>query len=308
MTISEPAPFDPTALVLGSDLRRTGLEPARAGLHHVRQGVWVAADTWAYLPPEQRHAALVHATDLCRDDGAIYCCTAAAAVWGLPRVGPWPTSVHGHITGTRIRGSDVLTYHVAEPAATILVNGVSVTSPARTIIDLARRDTLATAVAAADAALRRGLCTRDELSAEVAAIPRRHRGRAAAALVRDLADPGSMSPGESLSRVQMYLLRLPRPRLQAPHDDAHGRIGVVDFDWAGVIGEFDGKIKYRIPEGATPQEASEILWREKRREDRLRRIKPVCRWVWHEALDQSRLAKVLAAYGMRPLPRNRWFD
>ena len=66
-----------------------------------------------------------------------------------------------------------------------------------------------------------------------------------------LADPLSMSPGESLSRVQMFLLNLPRPELQQEIRDAEGLVGVVDFGWDGVVGEFDGKVKYRSTRART---------------------------------------------------------
>ena len=33
------------------------------------------------------------------------------------------------------------------------------------------------------------------------------------------------------------------------HEDSAGLIGYVDFDWDGVVGEFDGKLKYKVPEG-----------------------------------------------------------
>ena len=122
-----------------------------------------------------------------------------------------------------------------------------------------------------------------------------------------LADPLSMSPGESLSRVQMFLLDLPRPRLQEEVFDERGSIGFVDFGWEGVVGEFDGKVKYDVGDDADARTASEIVWREKQREDRLRRRRRVARWVWAEALDPHRLAAVLAAEGIRPQRVNTWF-
>ena len=193
-------------------------------------------------------------------------------------------------------------------AETVLVQGVRVTGVARTVVDLARTGGLPSAVAAADHALRHGLCSRADLRAEADAVPPRVRGRPAAALVADLADADSMSVGESLSRVQMFRLGVPRPRLQVPHDDDQGLIGVVDFDWQGVVGEFDGKLKYRVPPDATPEEAAEIVWREKKREDRLRVGSRVARWTWEVALDRDRLSRVLAAQGVRPHPRASWFD
>jgi hypothetical protein len=93
--------------------------------------------------------------------------------------------------------------------------------------------------------------------------------RAALPLVRS----GAQTPLESLSRVRLMRCGLPEPRLQVPFYDAEGLIGIVDMYWEelGVIGEADGLLKYRT--GAD-------LIAEKRREDRLRRQRPVVRWDW----------------------------
>jgi len=305
-----PTPFDPSVLRRYADLRRGGVDPQRTpGWHRVRRGVWTPVAVWQELTPEGRHAALVHATSLiCDGDPAhVFALESAAAVWGLPRVERWPTTVRTLVTSGRPRGSVGVRPLVGAEAAPVLVDGVLVTPVARTLADLACKGSLASAVAAADFALRRGLCTRSELRAEVDAVPRRVRGRPAAGLVVDLADADSMSVGESLSRVQMFLLGVPRPRLQVPHEDDQGLIGVVDFEWLGVVGEFDGKVKYRVPSDADPREAAEIVWREKKREDRLRVASRVARWTWEIALDRDRLGRVLAAHGVRPDPRVSWF-
>lgn len=306
-----PVPFDPVVLRSYADLRRCGIDPQRVpGWHRVRRGVWVGSQCWAALTPEQRHAALVHATAmLCDPDGSlVFAIESAAAVWGLPRIEAWPDRVRTLVTGSRMRGSAGIRPHLGAEADPVALRGIRVTSVARTVVDLARTGSLPTAVAAADHALRHGLCGVMDLNREADAVPRRARGRPLAALVAELADGDSMSAGESLSRVQMFLLGLPRPRLQVPHDDEVGPIGLVDFDWEGVVGEFDGKVKYRVPEGAGPEEAAEIVWREKRREDRLRVGSRVARWTWDIALERSRLGQVLAAQGVRPDPRASWFD
>jgi hypothetical protein len=238
----------------------------------------------------------------------IYALESAAAVWGLPRIEAWPSVVRTLVTHGRPRGSAGVRPHRGAESDAVLVHGLRVTSVARTVIDLARTSSLPTAVAAADCALRYGLCTRSQLRAEADAVPGRVRGRPTAGLVVDLADGDSMSAGESLSRVQMFRLGIPRPRLQAKHSDAAGLIGYVDFDWDGVVGEFDGKVKYGIAPDADPEEAARILWREKRREDRLRVDSRVARWTWAIALDKDQLAQVLAAQGVRPTPRVSWFD
>ncbi|GGL27266.1 hypothetical protein H9L10_03775 [Phycicoccus endophyticus] len=308
---SPPPPFDPGALRLGCDLRRSGVEPCRdPAWHHVSHGAWLPAQQWAELSPERRHAALVYASGLRQRSRSprTYALTSAAAIWGLPRIEAWPEPVTVLVADPAARGSRLVRPHLGAPAEAVDVEGVRVTSVARTVADLARTGSLVTAVAAADHALRHRMCSADELAAEVAAIPRSSPGRRMAALVRDLADARSMSPGESLSRAQMYLLNVPRPELQRSRRDALGLIGVVDFDWGSAVGEFDGQVKYRVQPGADPQEAGEVVWREKKREDRLRRQAEVGRWVWAEARDRNALATVLAGIGIRSLPRNTWFD
>ena len=59
-------------------------------------------------------------------------------------------------------------------------------------------------------------------------------------------------------------------------------VGRVDFAWPalGVVGEFDGRIKYGR-DLAPEQDPTEVLWHEKLREDLLRELGwLVVRWVW----------------------------
>ncbi|MGL5850509.1 MAG: hypothetical protein ACRCZD_06945 [Phycicoccus sp.] len=306
---SAPVPFDPGVLRRGRDLRAVGIEPSRDGQWvPVRRGVWVPAAVWRALTPEQRHAALVHATAACLDrEQPVFALTSAAAVWGLPRVEPWPDSVRVLVDKhDRGRGTPLAQPHVGEPCDAVDRGGALVTPLARTVVDLARTGSLASAVAAADHALRHALCTRLELESEAATVLPRVRGRQLARLVVDLADPDSMSVGESLSRVQMYLLNLPRPQLQVAYEDADGPIGLVDFDWGYAVGEFDGRVKYRVQQGGR-RLPEQVLWAEKQREDRLRRRTRVARWTWDVALDRRRLAAVLSEKGVRPRPANTWF-
>ncbi|GAA4409256.1 hypothetical protein GCM10023168_27800 [Fodinibacter luteus] len=305
---ARPAPFDAGVLRRGRDLREAGVEPARGGWHQVRHGVWVTEHEWRALTPGHQHAALVHATALCLErERPVFALTSAAAVWGLPRIEAWPDAVRVLTAHeARGRGSALVRPHVGRAAAAVERGGVMVTSVARTVVDLARTGSLHTAVAAADHALRYDLCTTEQLTAEVDAVPSRVRGRRTARLVVALADPLSMSPGESLSRVQMYLLNLPRPELQRKVEDAQGLVGFVDFGWDGVVGEFDGQVKYRVAEDGDPRQASEVLWQEKQREDRLRRLAEVARWTWAVAMDRRRLGALLASHGIHPLPTNTW--
>lgn len=105
---------------------------------------------------------------------------------------------------------------------------------------------------------------------------------------------GAQTPLESLSRVRLMRYGLPEPRLQVPFHDEHGLIGIVDMYWddLGVIGEADGMLKYRT---------GEDLIAEKRREDRLRRLRPVVRWDWGEIMTDPAAvaARIRSARTMR---------
>ena len=207
----------------------------------------------------------------------------------MPRIDDWPVVLHTTCAEEPIRSSGLVIRHTNAFHAPDRFRGRLLTTPARTVVDLARTTTLFNAVAAADYAVRVELCAQDELWEEVRDVPPRSRGRRQAELVADLADARVMSPGESLSRCQMFLLNLPRPELQAQHRDDEGLIGYVDFQWDGLVGEFDGKVKYKVPPEATPDQASQILWAEKRREDRLRaRGQKVARWVYADAINPAR--------------------
>lgn len=316
MGTSPPQSFDPTTLRLAAQVRRLGHDTHERGADgrtvwvRVRRGVVLPRSTWEPLTPEQRHAAFVHATALrMRGEAPVFSHSSAAAVWGLPRVTAWPQLVEVTRSGRRARSSGLIRRHALDVPETAVVAGLTVTTLARTLVDLARTEELQDAVAAADHALHHKQCSSAELLGEVSRLEPGVPGRARAQLAIDLADSRSMSVGESLSRVQMFRLNLPRPRLQVRVEDADGLVGYCDFGWVGVMGEFDGRRKYGLVEGSDPREAERVLWREKRREDRIRaRGHRMARWVWADAMHPHQMARILADQGVRSQARNTWFS
>jgi hypothetical protein len=175
----------------------------------------------------------------------------------------------------------------------------TVTSVARSLVDCAREWRLRDAVAAMDNALHRRLVSPEELH-EVVLGQRHWEGIAGAARAAGLADGRAESPLESFGRVQIVTSGLPVPELQVEVWDQHGFIGRVDawYEDAAVAIEFDGAVKYSDPwRGRTP---AEVLWEEKRREDRLRAtgVRPL-RWAMSDigagwAASRDRLRGLLA--------------
>jgi hypothetical protein len=88
------------------------------------------------------------------------------------------------------------------------------------------------------------------------------------------ADGRSESVGESRARYLCYTHGLPAPELQFPvYDERGALVGITDMVWEEhrLLGEFDGKVKYGrlLRPGEEPGDA---VFREKRREDELRRL------------------------------------
>jgi hypothetical protein len=163
----------------------------------------------------------------------------------------------------------------------------------------------------ADAALRRAehpvdgipavAVTKEDLLVESRRLAVR-QSSAKVARVIEFANAAADRPGESLSRVSMHQAGMSAPELQKELFGASGRRYFVDFWWAehGLIGEFDGRDKYRNPlflRGRTPEQA---LLDEKDREDDLRAAgHGMVRWGWDVARSPNRLALRLARAGLR---------
>lgn len=123
-----------------------------------------------------------------------------------------------------------------------LMDGVPVTTAARTALDLARWYPTTTAVASIDA-----LARATELKmADVELLAARYRGRRGLERARislDLVDPGAQSPKETWLRLVLVQADLPRPQTQIPViDEFDCVIGYLDMGWEDVkvAVEYDG--------------------------------------------------------------------
>jgi hypothetical protein len=184
---------------------------------------------------------------------------------------------------------------------------MAVTSVPRTVVDVAGDTTFRAAVVLADSALRRTDATKGDLE-RVADECRQWPGNRDARRVVAFADGRPQSVAESLARVVFAEVGLPAPLPQAKLVDGAGLIGYADylFEEQHTVAEIDGKMKY-VPSSIVPpdpstsqgrQELGEIVWREKRREDRIRELDlEVVRYCWAD-LHRPPLvrARALAAF------------
>jgi Protein of unknown function (DUF559) len=140
------------------------------------------------------------------------------------------------LLGIRIRGDAIDQDEVA------VVEGIPVTTPARTALDLGCWYARGQAVAAIDALA----CATDLKMPDVDLLLQRYRGRrgirqARAAL--GLVDAGAQSPKETWLRLLLVQAGLPRPQTQIPvHDEFGEPIAYLDMGWEElkVAVEYDG--------------------------------------------------------------------
>ncbi len=123
-----------------------------------------------------------------------------------------------------------------------MLEGMPVTTPARTALDLASRYPLDMAVELVDALAR---ATRLKM-ADVDLLTERYKGRRGirrALSVLDLVDAGAESPRETWLRLLLIRAGFPRPRTQIPVHDQYGQlVAVVDMGWeeAKIAADYEG--------------------------------------------------------------------
>lgn len=141
----------------------------------------------------------------------------------------------------------------------------------------------------------------ETLAAGAAMLPRRRARRWEHA--RALADPRAESVGESVSRVLIAELGFAPPQLQIEFRLPDGRLARVDFFWPeiGLVGEFDGEMKYSRARDLSDLEPADVVIAEKRREDGLRALgHDVARWGWPELREPRALRRILEQAGGVP--------
>jgi hypothetical protein len=281
----------------------------------VRRGVYVVSAGREELSPAARHREMAFAVAQQRP-GVVFAGFTAAVLSRMPIVGAVPRDVVVLASGTSGRRRNGVVEIVRQTGPPIVTDdGIAVTSPVDTLIEVARTRPLLTALTMADAALwlpRFGTAppamTIDELRGALEARQPFPGSRMVAAVL-DRASPHAETPLETLSRLRIEELGFPRPELQLLVTRPRGRgSAFLDFAWPdhGVWGEADGAGKYlgsAAVEGDRRSPA-EIVRDEKERENDVRSATGwTCgRWDWDEAWSGGPLRRILLRAGL-PLVR-----
>ncbi|RKR72951.1 hypothetical protein C8E83_0033 [Frondihabitans australicus] len=273
----------------------------------VRHGVFVATDAWGRLDADQQYLLRVRAAALKVEPRHVASHASALAVHGLTSLHAWPRAVHlTDPDGGRGQSRTGLVKHAGPLDETEIesIDGIRVTSPMRTCLDLAVTAPFEITVASVDQYLRSERISHGQLMAAFERSPI-DRGRALAERALRFANDLSDSAGESWCRCILHDLGAPTPIQQKEFRDARGRIAFVDlwFESCGVIVEFDGDQKYFQPRFAKGRTVSEIIVDERKRERRLLalpEVRDVVRVEWKNLLQPWQL-RVMATDAGIPL-------
>jgi len=269
--------------------RRSLMAAVAAGeLVHPGRGLYAVAHLVDRGSPETWHRHLAAGAMLTYPDATLCGVTSVLAhgigVWGCDLSKPSIRRPISRSTGVtcfrvrRARGAVVATEW--GPSSTV----------ADSLVQLAIDNGIEQGVVSADAALRHRLVTRADIDESIdrsIRAPGIHRARSMAAYVCVERE----SAGESRCGFALELAGI-RVVPQVEIRDASGSlVGRVDFlvDGAMVVVEFDGKLKFASGD-------PEVLWAEKKREDRLRALGYiVVRITWADLERGTAVAKVRAA-------------
>lgn len=278
---------DTHGVFLRSDARDVGYDDkaiaaaVRARLWvRVRRGAYTFRDIWESNDPVGRHRILGRAVMRSLGDDVALSHTSAAlehecATWDLDLSRVHVTRLDGGAGRTE---KDVV-HHEGHCLAGDIVekDGLLMTSPVRSVIETTTLTSVESGLVTVDSALHREMFDAEQLTRRFRAMERWPHTQKVHVVV-GLADGRSESVGESRSRYLCWSHGLPAPEPQFHVYDEHGTlIGITDFAWPDhrLLGEFDGKVKYsRLLK--PDEEPEDAVFREKRREDRLREI---TRWT-----------------------------
>lgn len=258
----------------------------------IRRGVYAERAVWESADPAARHAMRVRAMVLVASTDAVVSHTSAAVLHGLPLRSHCRRLLHltrPRVLGSRAEGG---VKHHGAPLPTedvTILDGIRVTTLARTALDVAREHGPRDGLIVADRTLKLG-AQRQDLRRALEPMWCWPHVRAARQ-VADLADAGADNPGESLLRLMVVELGHGLPQTQS-RIEVDGRLFFVDCRLGRHLFEFDGQVKFRPRRdgGVADVEPWRIAWQEKQREDALRRSggqHEMSRVVWRELQDDT---------------------
>ena len=271
---------------------------------HPARGMYARASYWRSLSKPQQALWILRAMQTLHPTWT-FCHESAALAFGLSVSHEKLNEVHVVTSpSSRNASSESVHWHIVQNDEPVIVQGLRVTSLARTAFDCMRTADFKRALAIADSTLRLSGRSGSSFPSSFKRMRGSCAGTVHAARTMYYADALSESGGESMARAAMIELGFALPQLQVsfPRPLDRNRSFRVDFLWtrldgSKVIGEFDGKQKYEdeaMRNGRTPLR---VLADEQHRESQLTLLgMPIVRFSYGDILNANRFASLLKLY------------
>jgi hypothetical protein len=276
------------ALNAGCSERQIARATASGAWVRFRRGCYAFDDEWARLDDVLRHRVRCNAVLRSLGDAVVLSHVSGVVrhdidAWGLRLERVHVTRVDGG--PGRVEGDVVHHEGLVADEDVVEVEGQRVLRPERCVLEAGSRVSNEMALCLMESGLRRAKFDRDALESQFALMAHWPFAQHLHIPVR-LADPRSGSVGESRGNWWFWALGIPAPELQVEVRDHTGRLlGITDWWWEkyGVLGEFDGRVKYgRLLKPG--QEPGDVVFDEKVREDLLRETTgaKMLRLIWND--------------------------
>lgn len=300
-----------TCIVAHSRAERARLRrAARSGLiDEVAPSVFARPSYWTQLKPSVRACHVMRALQELHPDW-IFAGPSAATARGLAVSNRYldktwlATTRKSHRSDSQFFRTIVVTDDAVE-----CVDGMRLTSLARTVADCLRVMDFRSALAIADSALRVGHLDQDALIQGIEDACARMPNISEVRHIVKLADARAESGGESIARATMLELGIAPPDLQRPFDNpvVPTEPYRVDFTWevvgGCVLGELDGFEKYVNAEMTRGRSMASVIDDEHRRQSHLEANACVLRVVRFGFADVMRDREFLALLQACGVPR-----
>jgi Transcriptional regulator, AbiEi antitoxin len=268
----------------------------------LRHGAYTSGDAFRSATEEERHALVARAVVMQAKTDVVLSHISAVPEYGGPLWGVSTADVHitrlDQRAGRREAGVRQHQGALEEPDI-VTRNGLLVTSPERTLIDVSTCAPLAAAVAVANYLLHHRLTSMTAVHERYESM-QHHPFTLKTDLVLRLADPRIESVGETRTFVTCWQQGIPAPEPQwVVLDEAGREFARLDFAWPDRKSwlEFDGREKYTkfLRPGESVVDA---VLREKKRESRICELTGwrCLRITWAELADPVRLGARIAAF------------
>jgi hypothetical protein len=274
-------------------------------LVRIRHGYYTFADMWAPLDEAARHLVRARSVQHALGDRAAMSHQTGVLAHGLVTWGLDLSKIHvTRLDGATGRTEGDIVHHEGSPGTDPVstADGLLVLPADRCVIEAGTRATSEQPLVMFDSYLHRKLGDHSALFRRFESM-QRWGGTQHLHLAVRMADGDADGAGESRGRWLFRASAIPAPRLQHKVLRADGSVaGISDWAWEdlGVLGEFDGEVKYGryLRPGETPGDA---VFREKCREDEMRELSSctMFRLIWADFSRRAQTVQRLQRYFRR---------